>query len=116
MLRAYVRRLSALLLALALALGPGSYGMAAPDMATKMTTAAAGDMPMHDGCNGCLGNDRGMAATACFTFCSGAVAVLPWVSAVGAVDTMVPLALPVVPIAGRQSPPDPPPPRPAVLN
>ncbi|MGH6701841.1 MAG: hypothetical protein ACRECG_00295 [Bradyrhizobium sp.] len=85
-------------------------------MATKMTTAAANDLPMPGGCSGCSGDDQGMSM-ACFAVCgSVAVAILPVAPAIAAVGLVSPSTPPVAAIAGHHGPPDPYPPRPTILS
>lgn len=109
-----VRRLSALFLALALAVGLMAHGIQASDMAVKMSTAAASNMPMPSGCDGCNG-DHGVP-TACFAQCGGLAAVLPLVTTGVATISQSAPAVQTVPVAGHHGPPDPYPPRPTILG
>lgn len=110
-----VRRLSVLVLALALIITGAVKGVQASDMAVKMSAASTGDMPMP-GCGGCSGDDQGMPM-ACFTVCgSSVIAILPTVPAIVAVVLVSPSAPSLAFIAGRHGPPDPYPPRLAILG
>ena len=110
-----VRHLSALFLALALVVGGVTHGVHASDMAVKMATAPASEMPMPSGCNGCSDDNHGMPL-ACFAFCGGVVAVLPVVPTVAAAVSVCPPAASALSIAGHHGPPDPYPPRPTILG
>jgi hypothetical protein len=116
------RRISALLSALVLAFGLVTHGFAGPDIVVKSTMAAAIDMPMSSGmpmsgkCDGCAGDEKGVAPVACSAFC-GAVIATPSVAAAFIavpIDTLGPLAEAIV--AGHADPPDPYPPRPTILS
>jgi len=125
---AKIRRIPALMLALALAGGLVVHGFAGPEMALKSTIAAkstmasAGDvpmstdMPMPGKCNGCAGDEKGVASAACSAFCVTLIA-LPSVAAV--LDVVPAEALdPAVEshATGHADPPDPYPPRPTILS
>ena len=111
-----IRRMSAVLLALALAVGLMTHGFGNPDMGLKATMAAAtSDMPMSGNCDGCGDNSTDMAA-ACAAFCNSVVA-LPVATVV--VDVvLIGILRPSVGLVatGHITPPDPYPPRPADLS
>jgi hypothetical protein len=116
------RRILALLSALVLALGLVTHGFAGPDMVVKSVVTAAADMPMSGNmpmsgkCNGCAGDETGVAPAACSAFCAAVIAV-PSVAAVFdavPIETLVPSAGAIV--TGRADPPDPYPPRPIILS
>jgi hypothetical protein len=122
MLSEKTRRISALLSALVLAVGLVTHGFAGTDMVVKfsMTAAAdmpkANDMPMSGKCDGCAGDEQGVAPAACSAFC-GAVIAAPSVAAVFdavPIGTLGPSAGAIVP--GHADPPDPYPPRPTILS
>jgi len=111
----FARRLFVVLLSVALATGLTVRVVQAGNM--DMTAAAmATDMPMHGKCDGCAGNEKAMAPTACSAYC-GSVAALP--SMVVAFDSLGidGVAPSVAPAAtGHVFPPDPYPPRPSILS
>jgi hypothetical protein len=122
MLSREIHRISALLAALVLAAGLVAHGFGGPDMAVKSTMSAASDMPMSSDmpmpgkCNGCAGNEKGVAPAACSAFC-GAVIGLPSVVAVFDAVPIDTLGLSDGPIVtGHADPPDPYPPRPTILS
>lgn len=111
-----VRRISALFLALALAVGLVTHGVQASAIGAKMAVAAASDMPMPGKCDGCGDVQKAMAAAACAAYC-GAVIALPVAEAAFAAVPAETLGYIVGPNpAGHTVPPDPYPPRPAVLS
>jgi hypothetical protein len=122
MLRERIHRASTLLMALVLATGLAAHGLGGPDKIVKVATAAASDMPMSNDapmqgkCNGCAGDEKGVAPAACSAFC-GAVIALPLqavtLDAVPA-ETLSPIA--GSDSIGRADPPDPYPPRPTILS
>ena len=114
-----IRRISASLLALVLAVGLVVHGIGVPDMIAKSDMLVANDMAMPGDssgqCDGCPGHEKGLLQAACAAFCSSVIA-LP---ATGVVLYAVP-AERLAPAAGhialgRSDPPDPYPPRPIVL-
>jgi len=134
MLSESIRRLLTVLAAMVLAVGLVAHNFGGPDMIAKSAMTAAshmpisgdmptsgempmsGDMPMSGKCNGCAGDEKGLAPAACSAFCS-AVFVLPAVT----VDLYAVPAEPLKPTTGPDSigrtvPPDPYPPRPAILS
>lgn len=121
MFRWRLRQLSALLMALVLAVGLVMHGLGGP-MVVKFAPAVAshlpssGGEPMQGKCKGCAGDEKGVAPTACSAFCS-AVATLPaaYVDPYAApVETLVPTAGPGV--IGWTHPPDPYPPKSTILS
>ena len=119
-----IRRISAVLLALALAVGLVTHSVANLDVGLKSAMAAASsdmpmsgssDMPMSGKCDGCGDEQKGMDA-ACVAYCSG-VLVSPVVAAVMDVLTADILGPSVVrALTGRTPPPDPYPPRPTIRS
>jgi hypothetical protein len=117
-----IRQISALLTALVLAAGLVVHGFAGPEMGFKSAIATANDMPMSSDmpmsgkCDGCAGDEKGVAPAACSAFCSAVIAA-PSVAAVFdavPIDTLGPSAGPIV--TGHADPPDPYPPRPTILS
>jgi hypothetical protein len=117
-----IRQISALLTALVLAAGLVVHGFAGPEMGFKSAIATASDMPMSSDmptsgkCDGCAGDEKGVAPAACSAFCSAVIA-LPSMAVVfdtASIDTLVPVAELIV--TGRADPPDPYPPRPTILS
>jgi hypothetical protein len=110
------RRIVAVLLALSLVIGPTAYGFGVSAMTVEMVTGATNDMPMSGKCDGCASDRDGMSAGACAAYC-GSMVALPAV--VVATIEALPLVLPKpmlrLKMAGIWPPPDPYPPRPAVL-
>jgi len=117
-----IRRISAVLMALVLAVGLATHGFGGSDIIVKSSMTAASDMPMssdmplHGKCNGCAGDEKGLAPAACSAFC-GAVIALPMTAVVlDAIpdETLSPMA--GAGAIGRANPPDPYPPRPTILS
>jgi hypothetical protein len=117
-----IRRISAVLMALVLAVGLATHGVSGPDMIVKSNLTAASDMPMPSDmpmqgkCNGCVGDEKGVAPAACAAFC-GAVISAPLVAVVlyaVPVETLKPTA--ALGATGHADPPDPYPPKPTVLS
>ncbi len=110
-----VRRISAVFLALALAVGLVAHGVRASDIGVKMAAAAATDMPMPGKCDGC-GDDQKAMAAACSAYC-GTVIALPFTgTAFDAVPAEILRAFAGPTPTSHTVPPDPYPPRPAVLS
>jgi hypothetical protein len=113
MVRNRIRRLCAAFLALTLAVGVLTQGVHASEMGVKMAAAAASDMPMPGKCD-CGGNDK-MSVASCSSQCAGIPAIqapspaLDIVLVGGYADG-------TAPATGHTRPPDPYPPRPAVLS
>lgn len=117
-----LRRITVVLLGLALVLGTVGHGMQAAAMGAKMagSEASAGtmgsDMSGPDGCNACGDPDRKMSAAACAAVCATSLAILVRPApahepvAVEASPTSSPLRI------GLTFPPDLSPPRPASLS
>ena len=110
-----VRRLSVVLLAVVLAAGLATQGVRAATIGVKMAAAAATDMPMpskHDGC--C--DDQTLTGAACAAFC-GSIVALPLMQIVFlAIPAEIPRDFAGPDPTGHTVPPDPYPPRPAVLS
>jgi hypothetical protein len=122
MLPEKTRRISALLSALVLAVGLVAHGFAGPDIVVQSAVTAAidvpmsGDMPMPGKCDGCAGDEKGVALAACSAFC-GAVIAAPSVMAIFVavpIETLAPSAGAI--FTGHTDPPDPYPPRPTILS
>jgi hypothetical protein len=110
------RRVATVLLALTFVVGLVPHGMRAADAGVKMVMAATVDMPMPGKCDGCGDGQKAMTSAACSAFCGSFVA-LPSIGAVfepASAEAFEGIAGP--PPAGLTVPPDPYPPRPAVLN
>ncbi|MGH6945559.1 MAG: hypothetical protein ACREH6_15250 [Geminicoccaceae bacterium] len=113
------RRWLAVFAVLALAFGTTTtQRMAAADMSANMAAvAAASDTSPSHACSDCNNAaHHEMPSTACFAFCNGSVAVLPAPVPleVGAAQRAIPRTIPSV--LERNAPPEPYPPRPAVLS
>lgn len=116
MLSDKLRRVSGFLAALVLAVGLMAHGDGGPEIFVKSATNAAINasmpgMPMPGKCNGCAGNEKGVAAAACAAFCSAVIAspVAPVVVHAFPVETLGPTVEPDA--NGFADPPDPYPPR-----
>ena len=112
-----LRRIFALLLALTLTVGLAAHGVGVSDMGVKMTTASASDMPMPGKCGDC-GNDKaGMSAGVCAAYCSAGSFLLLAAEAfdVPQADSTA-FLVPGLTLPSHGSPPDPYPPRFAVLS
>ncbi len=110
-----LRRVMTVLLALTFVVGLVPHGMRAADAGVKMVMTA-GDMPMSGKCDGCGDDQKAMTSAACSAFC-GSVVALPSIGTVfepASAEAFVGFA--GLPAAGLTVPPDPYPPRPAVLN
>ena len=112
-----VRRIAAILLTVALALGPGMSGVfASPDHGQSMVMMSR-DMHSSGKCNDCDGSKAGMLAATCSIGCSGIMAVAP-----GSTAAVVPPSETVIAViaasdlTGRTIPPEPYPPRSNILN
>jgi len=117
-----IRRMPAVLAVLVLAAGLVAHGLGSPatTVTSAMTAASdiplSSDMPLPGKCNGCAGDEKGMAATACSAFC-GAVIALPLAAVVlyaVPAETLNPTAGPDA--IGHANPPDPYPPKPGILG
>ena len=113
-----IRRISAALMAVILAIGLTTHGVSGPNI-TNSAVALASDMPMSGDmpgkCDGCAGDEKGLAPAACSAFC-GTVIALPVAVVFFAVpaETLTPTSERNA--VGRAEPPDPYPPRPIVLS
>jgi hypothetical protein len=114
-----LRRTSAIVAALILAAGLVVHGFAGLDIGSASATSIATempmptDMPMSGKCDGCAGQEKGMALMACSACCSALVAI-PSVALIfnaSSIETLGPSAEPIV--TGHADPPDPYPPRPS---
>ena len=118
-----IRRITGALMAIVLAAGLSTHGLVSPDMIVKSVTAVTSDMPMSsempnsmpNKCDGCAGDEKGLASAFCSAFCGTAMP-----SPVMVVLSVVPAEI-LTPATeriaiGRADPPDPYPPRPIVLT
>ncbi len=111
-----VRRVMTLLLAITFIVGLAPHGLRAADADVKMVMAAATDMPMSGECDGCGDDQKAMTAAACSAYC-GSFAALPLIGTLfepSSAETVGDLPGPTS--AGHTIPPDPYPPRPAILS
>jgi hypothetical protein len=111
-----VRRVMTLLLAITFIVGLVPHGLRAAEADVRMVMAAATDMPMSGKCDGCGDDQKAMTAAACSAYC-GSFAALPLIGTLfepSSVETVGDLPGPAP--AGRAIPPDPYPPRPAILS
>ena len=111
-----IGRVMRLALALTLIVGLVPHAIRAADADVKMVMAAATDMPMEGKCNGCGDDQKATTAAACSAYCGGFVAlpVLGPLFELSSVQTARDFSGPS--LVGHTFPPDPHPPRPAVLN
>src|SRR5687767_4930270 len=111
-----LRRVAAVLLALTFVVGQMPYGLRAADVSVQMVMTAAGDVPMSGKCDGCGDHQKTMAAAACSAFCAGFVALpsIEMVLELPSAETFDGFAGSL--LTGHTIPPDPYPPRPAVLS
>ena len=111
-----VRRLSAVLVTLALAFGPGAGSVHASSMGAKMAMAASSATHSPSKCDDC-GAKGGMSGGACSVNCSGLTALF---SADNAVFDRLPVETrgpyDTRHRTGHADPPDPYPPRPTILS
>ena len=115
MWRETARRLFVLVISVALATGLVARAVQ-PASSEVAAMAMSGDMPMHGKCDGCAGSEKAMPSAACaFAFC-GLVAVMPVAITFESVaaGTIAPTAQRSA--TGHVFPPDPYPPRPAILS
>ena len=114
-----IRRISAVLMAIVLTIGLSTHGLGGPNMITNSAEALASDMPtsgdMPGKCDGCAGDEKGLAPAVCSAFC-GTVIALPVAVVFFAVpaEILTPAGERIA--VGRAEPPDPYPPRPIVLS
>jgi hypothetical protein len=114
-----IRRTLAALMAVVLAVGLLTHGLGGPNVVIKSVMAVTNDMPMSGDmpgkCNGCAGDEKGVAPAVCAAFCGAALASLAVVVfAPIPADILTPPAERIA--VGRADPPDPYPPRPVVLS
>jgi hypothetical protein len=114
-----IRRISAALMAVILAIGLSTHGLGGPKMITSLAMALASDMPMSGDmpgkCDGCAGDEKGLAPAFCSAFC-GTVMPSPVMTVLYVVpaEILTPASERVA--VGRAEPPDPYPPRTIVLS
>jgi len=127
-----IRRISIVLMALVLAVGLATQGTASPDAVVKSDMTVASDMssdmamptdvamskdtPMRGKCNGCAGDEKGIASGACSALCGTVIpssTVAPVLYAVP-VELLNPMS--EARVLGRSYPPDPHPPRTTILS
>lgn len=110
-----MRRLMALVVALTLVVAGATHVVQASDMAVKMSTASASDMPSSGGCGGCDSNDD--MQKGCFALCGINVAAILPSPALAPAVTAVSLAVPTfAAISGDHGPPELSPPRTIGMN
>ena len=111
-----VRRLAAILLTVSLVLGPSVSSVHASSMDAKMVSSAVSNTHSSGMCGDCSGSQNTAPMVACSPYCTS---VAPAVLA-SSVFQFIQIAahgyLPSRDMAGRHVPPDPYPPRPAVLS
>jgi len=114
-----IRRISAALMAIVLAVGLSTHGLSGPHVIIKSDMGVANDMPMSGDmpgkCDGCAGDEMGLAQAVCSAFCGTVIAstIVVMLSAVPA-EILTPATERIA--IGRADPPDPYPPRPIVLT
>jgi hypothetical protein len=111
-----VRRIAAILLTLALALGPGMGGVLASPAGGKAVVTMSSDMHSSGKCDDCGGSKAGMPVATCSISCIG-------IMGLSKSPAVASRALPAVHgfvttsnMTGRNVPPDPYPPRPTSLS
>ena len=108
-----------LLLALTFAVGTAAHGVQMPGVSgvgTKMSAVAGTPAPMSGRCDGCADDQKGAAPAACIAFCGSFVAVPVTAVAFHAVPTKIVQYASPERANGRTEPPEPHPPRPAILS
>src|SRR5215475_1266899 len=114
-----IRRILAALTAVILAIGLSTHGLGGPNMITNSAMALSSDMPMSGDmpgkCDGCAGDEKGLAPAICSAFC-GTVIAFPAAVVFFAVpaEILTPTSERIA--VHRGEPPDPYPPRPIVLS
>jgi hypothetical protein len=112
-----LRRIFALLLTLALTVGLVAHGVGVSDMGVKMATASASDMPTPGACGDCNNDTAGMSAGMCAAYCSAGSFLLLAAEAFDAPQAdSTAFLMPGLTLPSHGSPPDPYPPRLAVLS
>jgi len=109
-------RLSAMLLVLALALGPAGSGMRVSSMTAKMATIALHDTHPMGNCKDCGGSKSGVPVGACSVHCTGMAAVSPELASIDDVPAGKQQYRARAVLTGHQVRPDPYPPRSIVLS
>ena len=108
------RRVGAVLLVLALALGSVLYGMQTA-VVPAMMPAMSGDAPAAPECPLC-GDEKAINTSVCAMVCAGMTAVVPEIESVDTVMAMVVALVATRYRAGLSLAPDPSPPRPVVSS
>ena len=118
-----IRKIAALVMAMVLAVGLTTHGVGLPNMSLKsgmtaaqMDTAMPVNAPMPGKCNGCIGDEKGVAPAVCSAFC-GAVIALPAAPPIllsGPAETLNPASGPDG--ISHVDPPEPHPPRTTILS
>jgi hypothetical protein len=112
-----IRRISAALMTIVLAIGLSTHGLGGLNMITNSAMAFASDMPMSGDmpgkCDGCAGDEKGLAV--CSAFC-GTVIAFPVAVVFFAIpaERLTPTSERIT--VRRAEPPDPYPPRSIVLS
>jgi hypothetical protein len=110
------RRVVTVLLALTFVVSLVPRGARAADVGAQMVMVAADDMPMSGTCDGCGDDQKAMTSAACVAFCASFVA-LPSIETTFELPSVEAFeGFAGTPLAGHTVPPDPYPPRPAVLS
>jgi hypothetical protein len=110
------RRIVAIFLALTLAIGLTAHGARVAAMGVEMATAATGDMPMSGKCNDCGDSKQSMSLATCAAYCGGMTALpLMIMTAVDSPPAVMPTPESSSSRLGLSRPPDPYPPKSAVL-
>jgi hypothetical protein len=110
------RRAVTVVLALTFVVGLVPHGLRAAHAGVQVVMTAVSDTPMSGKCDGWGDDHKAMTSAACSAFCAGFVA-LPSIEAMlelPSVEAFDGFAGPL--LAGHTIPPDPYPPRPAVLS
>jgi len=97
--------------------GMGARHAIADTPDAKVTAAATVHAPQAPPCDQCAGGDNDMSSAACSALCASALAILPSPAPLPAISGMRTAVLPTVRSpASHNDPPDPYPPKPAVLS
>jgi hypothetical protein len=118
-----IHKIAALVMAIILAVGLTAHGVGRPEMAARagmnaalMDASMPADAPIPGKCQGCVGDEKGVAPAVCSAFCS-AVMVLPAAPAIlvaGPAETLSPMSGPDG--ISHIDPPEPHPPRTSFLS
>lgn len=84
--------------------------------ANDQMTVTSLNMPMQGQCDGCAGNEKSMAPSACSPFCSTLAAFIHLGVTYDPVFSEIVSATADTTVAGRTTPPDPYPPRPTRMS